>query len=135
VAKTLNYEQELFPEFKVFEVVTCVNEVQRLSQAILAISHPSVSHLCRRVSYESCRAVIISLLCPTLVCQKCWQNALQVAAFSMCKVPERLRLPSLSTQLEWNVLFKKLYMCLKTNVPVTQRNKDEKEKNVSQIKR
>jgi len=26
-------------------------------------------------------------------------------------------------------------MCLKTNVPVTQRNKDEKEKNVSQIKR
>jgi len=48
-----------------------------------------------------------------------------VAATSKCQVPEKFKLPSLSTQLEWRVHFKELKVYLKMAGQFKLPNKDE----------
>jgi len=50
-----------------------------------------------------------------------------VAATSKCQVPEKFKLPSLSTQLEWRVHFKELKVYLKMAGQFKLPNKDERE--------
>jgi len=50
-----------------------------------------------------------------------------VAATSKCQVPEKFKLPSLSTQLEWKVHFKELEVYLKMAGQFKLPNNDRRE--------